>query len=36
MGGVSANKPILPLITGPMMPGSYKGQRAGCMYRLPE
>ncbi|KAL4973199.1 dihydroxy-acid/6-phosphogluconate dehydratase [Aspergillus desertorum] len=27
MGGISANKPILPLITGPMMPGSHRGQR---------
>lgn len=30
MGGISANKPVLPLITGPMMPGSYKGQRLGA------
>lgn len=30
MGGISANKPILPLITGPMMPGSYKGERLGA------
>lgn len=30
MGGISANKPILPLITGPMMPGSHRGQRIGA------
>ncbi|KAK0863730.1 hypothetical protein LTR87_016098 [Friedmanniomyces endolithicus] len=30
MGAVSANKPVLPLITGPMMPGSFKGQRIGA------
>lgn len=30
MGGISANKPILPLLTGPMMPGSYRGQRLGA------
>lgn len=30
MGGVSANKPALPLITGPMMPGSVKGVRVGA------
>lgn len=30
MGGISANKPVLPLITGPMMPGSFKGQRIGA------
>lgn len=30
MGGISANKPLLPLITGPMMPGSYKGVRLGA------
>ncbi|KAJ9376462.1 hypothetical protein DTO063F5_8797 [Paecilomyces variotii] len=30
MGGISANKPILPLITGPMMPGSHRGQRLGA------
>ncbi|CAK5279290.1 unnamed protein product [Mycena citricolor] len=30
MGGISANKPILPLVTGPMMPGSYKGARIGA------
>ncbi|KAH9206541.1 dihydroxy-acid/6-phosphogluconate dehydratase [Leptodontidium sp. 2 PMI_412] len=30
MGGISANKPVLPLITGPMMPGSYRGQRLGA------
>jgi len=30
MGGISANKPILPLITGPMMPGSYRGVRLGA------
>lgn len=30
MGGISTNKPVLPLITGPMMPGSFKGQRLGA------
>ncbi|KAK3074079.1 hypothetical protein LTR53_003791 [Teratosphaeriaceae sp. CCFEE 6253] len=30
MGGISANKPILPLVTGPMMPGSFKGERVGA------
>lgn len=30
MGGLSANKPVLPLITGPMMPGSYRGNRLGA------
>ncbi|KAL4893400.1 dihydroxy-acid/6-phosphogluconate dehydratase [Aspergillus ambiguus] len=30
MGGISANKPILPLLTGPMMPGSHKGKRIGA------
>ncbi|KAL4898400.1 dihydroxy-acid/6-phosphogluconate dehydratase [Aspergillus ambiguus] len=30
MGGISANKPVLPLITGPMMPGSNRGQRIGA------
>ncbi|KAL4928266.1 putative dihydroxy-acid dehydratase [Aspergillus undulatus] len=30
MGGISANKPILPLITGPMMPGSHHGKRIGA------
>lgn len=30
MGGLSANKPILPLVTGPMMPGSHKGTRVGA------
>ncbi|KAL6886025.1 dihydroxy-acid dehydratase [Trichoderma evansii] len=30
MGGISANKPVLPLVTGPMMPGSYKGKRLGA------
>ncbi|KKK24030.1 hypothetical protein ARAM_005934 [Aspergillus rambellii] len=30
MGGISANKPVLPLITGPMMPGSHRGQRIGA------
>ncbi|KAJ5189761.1 Dihydroxy-acid/6-phosphogluconate dehydratase [Penicillium cf. griseofulvum] len=30
MGGISANKPILPLITGPMMPGSHRGRRIGA------
>ena len=30
MGGLSANKPILPLITGPMVTGSHRGQRIGA------
>ncbi|EAW08004.1 putative dihydroxy-acid dehydratase [Aspergillus clavatus NRRL 1] len=30
MGGISANKPILPLVTGPMMPGSHRGERLGA------
>lgn len=30
MGAISANKPVLPLVTGPMMPGSYRGQRLGA------
>ncbi|RMZ91560.1 hypothetical protein DV736_g1216, partial [Chaetothyriales sp. CBS 134916] len=30
MGGISANKPLLPLITGPMMPGSVGGVRVGA------
>jgi len=30
MGGISANKLMLPLITGPMMPGSYRGARLGA------
>ena len=30
MGGISANKPVLPLVTGPMMPGSYAGKRLGA------
>ncbi|OJJ44165.1 hypothetical protein ASPZODRAFT_72382 [Penicilliopsis zonata CBS 506.65] len=30
MGGISANKPILPLVTGPMLPGSHRGQRVGA------
>lgn len=30
MGGISANKPILPLITGPMLPGSLQGKRLGA------
>ncbi|GAD98079.1 dihydroxy acid dehydratase, putative [Paecilomyces variotii No. 5] len=30
MGGISANKPILPLLTGPMMPGSHRGKRLGA------
>ncbi|CAN9172917.1 unnamed protein product [Alternaria alternata] len=30
MGGISANKPIVHLVTGPMMPGSYKGARIGA------
>jgi dihydroxy-acid dehydratase len=30
MGGISSNKPVLPLITGPMMPGSFRGSRLGA------
>lgn len=30
MGGISANKPMVTLLTGPMMPGSYKGARIGA------
>ncbi|KAI1459502.1 dihydroxy-acid and 6-phosphogluconate dehydratase [Annulohypoxylon moriforme] len=30
MGGISANKPILHLVTGPMMPGSHRGVRLGA------
>ncbi|KAI1077372.1 dihydroxy-acid and 6-phosphogluconate dehydratase [Whalleya microplaca] len=30
MGGISANKPILHLVTGPMMPGSHRGARIGA------
>ncbi|KAK5946840.1 hypothetical protein PMZ80_000984 [Knufia obscura] len=30
MGAISANKPFIPLITGPMMPGSVKGVRVGA------
>ena len=30
MGGISANKPVVPLVTGPMMPGSNKGVRLGA------
>ncbi|KAF7353739.1 hypothetical protein MVEN_01059300 [Mycena venus] len=30
MGGISANKPVLPLVTGPMMPGSFRGTRIGA------
>lgn len=30
MGGISANKPVLPLITGPMMTGSHQGKRIGA------
>jgi len=30
MGGISANKPVLPLVTGPMIPGSYRGNRLGA------
>lgn len=30
MGAISANKPVIHLVTGPMMPGSYKGQRIGA------
>jgi dihydroxy-acid dehydratase len=30
MGGISANKPVLPLITGQMMAGSFRGGRIGA------
>jgi dihydroxy-acid dehydratase len=30
MGGISANKPIAHLVTGPMMPGSHNGARIGA------
>ncbi|ROV88961.1 hypothetical protein VMCG_10145 [Cytospora schulzeri] len=30
MGGISSGKPVLPLITGPMMPGNSRGQRIGA------
>ncbi|KAL2125717.1 hypothetical protein VTJ04DRAFT_2082 [Mycothermus thermophilus] len=30
MGGISANKPIIHLVTGPMMPGSFRGTRVGA------
>ncbi|KAJ4305642.1 hypothetical protein N0V90_001173 [Kalmusia sp. IMI 367209] len=30
MGGISANKPIVHLVTGPMMPGSHRGVRVGA------
>ncbi|KAI4719177.1 dihydroxy-acid and 6-phosphogluconate dehydratase [Aureobasidium sp. EXF-10727] len=30
MGGISANKVVLPLVTGPMMPGSNRGVRVGA------
>ncbi|RAK96500.1 dihydroxy-acid and 6-phosphogluconate dehydratase [Aspergillus ibericus CBS 121593] len=31
MGGISANKPVLPLLTGPMMPGSPRGKRVSTI-----
>ena len=30
MGAISANKPIVHLVTGPMMPGSHQGVRIGA------
>jgi len=30
MGGISANKPIIHLVTGPMMPGNFQGVRVGA------
>ncbi|KAL2133759.1 hypothetical protein VTI74DRAFT_1741 [Chaetomium olivicolor] len=30
MGGISANKPVIHLVTGPMMPGSFQGTRVGA------
>lgn len=30
MGSISSNKPIVPIVTGPMMPGSHRGVRLGA------
>jgi dihydroxy-acid dehydratase len=30
MGGLSANKPVLPIVTGPMITGNHKGARIGA------
>ncbi|CAK1360155.1 unnamed protein product [Cercospora beticola] len=30
MGSISANEPVISLATGPMMPGSFRGQRVGA------
>lgn len=30
MGAISVNKPIVHLVTGPMMPGSHRGVRIGA------
>ncbi|KAI0178782.1 dihydroxy-acid and 6-phosphogluconate dehydratase [Hypoxylon sp. FL1284] len=30
MGGISANKPVVHLVTGPMMPGTHRGARIGA------
>jgi dihydroxy-acid dehydratase len=30
MGGLSSNKPVLPLISGPMITGSHRGARIGA------
>lgn len=30
MGAISANKPAIHLVTGPMMPGSHRGSRVGA------
>ncbi|KAH8669131.1 dehydratase [Xylariales sp. PMI_506] len=30
MGAISANKPVIHLVTGPMMPGSHRGERIGA------
>ncbi|PVH68470.1 putative dihydroxy-acid dehydratase [Cadophora sp. DSE1049] len=30
MGAISANKPVMPLVTGPMLPGSFQGKRLGA------
>ncbi|KAK7712772.1 hypothetical protein SLS57_007726 [Botryosphaeria dothidea] len=30
MGAISANKPVIHLVTGPMMPGSHRGTRVGA------
>ena len=34
MGGLSSNVPFIQLVTGPMLTGSFKGERVGGLYRL--